>query len=277
MNTSAVGPAAEHPPVDQHRVVAVLRHRAEVVGRDQHHPALVAQLRQQPHDRVLGRDVDAGERLVEQDHLALLRQRPGEEHPLPLPARELADLAVRGSRPCRPARAPPRPARGRGPRAGAASPCGRSGPSSPRPRPAPGRSSRPPRPAARRRRGSSAQRRARRAAEDLDAAGGERHEAHDRLEQRRLARAVDPDERGDRAARDGEARVLDRRQPGAVGDADVAEPQPVSPPRAIGRGSPADGSATFMAPAPRRWSRRSPAAGRGRSAPARPARDRLST
>ena len=103
---------------------------------------------------VLGLHVDAGERLVEQDHLPLLRQRPRQEHPLLLPARQFADLPVAERRHADPRRAPPRPARGRAGPAGAASPCGRSGPSSPRPRPAPGRSSRPPRPAARRRRGS---------------------------------------------------------------------------------------------------------------------------
>src|SRR5690606_41244646 len=43
----------------------------------------------------LFRSVDAGERLVEQDHLALLRQRAGKEDALLLPAGKLADLALR--------------------------------------------------------------------------------------------------------------------------------------------------------------------------------------
>ena len=43
----------------------------------------------------LGLDVDAGERLVEQDDPALLRQRAGQEHALLLPAAQLADLPRR--------------------------------------------------------------------------------------------------------------------------------------------------------------------------------------
>ena len=38
--------------------------------------------------------VDAGEGLVEQDHLAVLGQRAGEEHALLLAAGEFADLAL---------------------------------------------------------------------------------------------------------------------------------------------------------------------------------------
>ena len=53
-----------------------------------------AQLAQQLDDRRLGLDVDAGEGLVEQDHLPLLRQRAGQEHALLLPAGQLADLAL---------------------------------------------------------------------------------------------------------------------------------------------------------------------------------------
>jgi hypothetical protein len=42
----------------------------------------------------LGGGVDAGEGLVEQVEVGILRQRPGEEHALLLAARQLADLAV---------------------------------------------------------------------------------------------------------------------------------------------------------------------------------------
>ena len=38
--------------------------------------------------------VDAGERLVEQDDAAALRERPGEKHALPLSAGKLADLPL---------------------------------------------------------------------------------------------------------------------------------------------------------------------------------------
>ena len=43
---------------------------------------------------LLGVDVDAGEGLVEQDDLAVLRQRAGEEDALLLAAGEFADLAL---------------------------------------------------------------------------------------------------------------------------------------------------------------------------------------
>lgn len=48
---------------------------------------------QQGDDGVLGLHVHA-EGLVEQDHAGVLRQRAGEEHALPLPAGEFADLAL---------------------------------------------------------------------------------------------------------------------------------------------------------------------------------------
>ena len=158
----------EHGALEQHGAVAELRHAAEIVGRDQHDPALVAERAEQGDDRLLGLDVDAGEGLVEQDHAAVLRQRAGEEDALLLAAGQFADLAlaevahadagergvdrgaVAGRRRC------------------AGSPCGRSGPSSPRPRPAPGSSSRPPRPAAHRRRGSASSASLDRHAEDRD-------------------------------------------------------------------------------------------------------------
>ena len=80
--------------LDQHGAVAEFGHAAEIVGGDQHHPPLVAQIAKQSDDRLLGLDVDAGERLVEQDHLAVLGQRAGEEDALSLAAGQLADLAL---------------------------------------------------------------------------------------------------------------------------------------------------------------------------------------
>ena len=53
----------------------------------------LAQLR--PHTRVEG-----AERLVEQEHLRLRRERPGERHPLPLAARELGRVAVAEASSC---------------------------------------------------------------------------------------------------------------------------------------------------------------------------------
>ena len=62
--------------------------------RDQHDAAFVAQRLQQRDDRLLGAHVDAGEGLVEQDDLAVLRQRAGKEDALLLAARKLADLPL---------------------------------------------------------------------------------------------------------------------------------------------------------------------------------------
>ena len=52
----------------------------------------VAQFPQDLDDRLLGDRVHALERLVHQVHRRVLHQCPGEEHPLLLPAGELADL-----------------------------------------------------------------------------------------------------------------------------------------------------------------------------------------
>ena len=78
--------------VNQHHFVAILRHRAEVVGRDQNQIALVAQGFQQLHYRKFRLRIDPGKRFIEQDNAALLRQRAGEEYPLFLPAGKRADL-----------------------------------------------------------------------------------------------------------------------------------------------------------------------------------------
>src|SRR5690606_8623076 len=54
-------------------------------------------------------------------------------------------------------------------------------------------------------------------AHDRDRAACQRYKAHDRLEQRRLARAVDANERGDRAARDRERRIMEGGLAVAIG------------------------------------------------------------
>jgi hypothetical protein len=60
-----------------------------------HGLALVLQRLQDIDDGAFRGGVDAGERLVQQVEIRVLRQRPGEEHALLLAARQLADLAVR--------------------------------------------------------------------------------------------------------------------------------------------------------------------------------------
>ncbi|MNY14168.1 hypothetical protein D3C86_1473360 [compost metagenome] len=80
--------------LDEDGAVTEFRHAAEIMGGDQHDPALVAQRLQKRDDLLFRCHIDTGERLVQQDHLTLLRQRAGQKHPLLLPARELTDLAL---------------------------------------------------------------------------------------------------------------------------------------------------------------------------------------
>ena len=65
-----------------------------------------------------------------------------------------------------------------------------------------------------------------RLAKNGDLAPREPDEAHDRLEQRRLARAVDADERGDRAGRDLEVRIAQRGVAVAIGDGGASHGEP---------------------------------------------------
>ena len=80
--------------VNQHHFVAILRHRAEVVGGNQHQIALVAQVFQQLHHRKFRFRIHAGKRFIEQDNAALLCQGAGEKNALFLPAGERADLPL---------------------------------------------------------------------------------------------------------------------------------------------------------------------------------------
>ena len=80
--------------VQQHQPVEIVGRRFQVVVDDDHRLAPRAQLAQQVDDRALGGRIDAGERLVHEVELGVLRQRPRQEHALLLPAGELADLPV---------------------------------------------------------------------------------------------------------------------------------------------------------------------------------------
>ena len=83
--TTALDAAAEHEVE-----VASL---ADVVGRDEDRPALVAQLgqdRQDPFSRGL---IDTAQRLVEEQHAGILRKRPGDQDPLALAPGEGAEAA----------------------------------------------------------------------------------------------------------------------------------------------------------------------------------------
>ena len=76
-------------------MVEIGGHGGEVVMHADHRPPLGLQRLQNIDDRPLGGGVDAGEGLVQKVEIGLLRQRAGQEHPLLLPARKLADLAMR--------------------------------------------------------------------------------------------------------------------------------------------------------------------------------------
>ena len=80
--------------VNQHHFVAILRHRAEVVGGNQHQIALVAQVFQQFHHRKFRFCVHPGKRFIQKDNAALLGERAGEENALFLPAGQRADLPL---------------------------------------------------------------------------------------------------------------------------------------------------------------------------------------
>ena len=88
------GARRQHRALDQNHPVAKLRDRTEVVGRNQHHPALGPHLAQQFDYRRLGLYIDAGKGFVQQDDRGALRQRARQKDALFLAARQLADLAV---------------------------------------------------------------------------------------------------------------------------------------------------------------------------------------
>ena len=203
----------EHGALDQHGAVAEFRHAAEIVRRDQHHPAFVAQRAQQLDDRVLGVHVDAGERLVEQDDPAVLRQRAGRKTRFFWPPESSPIWRLRKSLMLTRASAAVDRLMVAAFGDAHACPCGRSGPSSRRPRPAPGNSSRRPRSAAHRRRCSSS-------APALTGMPRMRisplascTKPMIALNSVDLPRAVDANQRGDRARRDFETRVAQGRVP----------------------------------------------------------------
>jgi hypothetical protein len=89
------GPAErDHRSIDQHHVVAELRHGAEVVRRNKHQMAGIAEFAKELDDGGFRLHVDAGEWLVEEDHACALRQCASKEYSLPLPTGKLADLAI---------------------------------------------------------------------------------------------------------------------------------------------------------------------------------------
>ena len=176
------------------------------------------------HQLLLGRRVDAGDRLVEQVELGFRGECPGQEHPPPLAAGQGPDLAVdlvvHADRPERGVDGvtvgPARPAGG----------CrsGRSDPSSRPRRRSPGTPSRRPPPAARRRPAGRRRRAVRRGPSTLPASGSSR--PGDELEERALAGAVRPDDRQQRAGRDVEVDVVEGEPVAVAGGDTVAAGRP---------------------------------------------------
>ena len=85
-----------HLAVLHHRdAVADLGRDAQVVGDEDHRQAeTLAQIRQEPQDLRLHRDVERRNRLVRHQHFGTQRERPREADPLPLTAGELMRIAL---------------------------------------------------------------------------------------------------------------------------------------------------------------------------------------
>ena len=85
-------PVGDDRPVDGQHLLEPLGGAGEVVGgRDDRLAPLRLGL-EEVHQELLGRRVDPGDRLVEQEQVRLRGERAGEEHPPPLAAGQAADL-----------------------------------------------------------------------------------------------------------------------------------------------------------------------------------------
>ena len=82
------------PAVDEGRLVEAVGGAGQVVGGCDHRPSGPRLGLQDVHQVLLGRRVDAGDRLVQQVEVRVSRDCPGQEDPTPLTARQRADLAL---------------------------------------------------------------------------------------------------------------------------------------------------------------------------------------
>jgi hypothetical protein len=93
--TSAIGPAATRDRVEQDAPGEAAPRDLEVVHRRQDRAALGLPVAQDVGQLLGAEEVEAGERLVQEEDVPPLRERPREEDPLLLAAREPPDLPVR--------------------------------------------------------------------------------------------------------------------------------------------------------------------------------------
>ncbi len=84
----------QHRAVDEHDLVAELRHGTEIVRGDEHDVPSLSQFTKQIDDCRLGFHVHPGKWLIEQDDPPFLRESAGQEDALLLAPGKLADLAV---------------------------------------------------------------------------------------------------------------------------------------------------------------------------------------
>src|SRR6188472_2077626 len=86
-----------HPAVDEAQLIRDLRRRLEVVRGLEDRGPLIAKLAQETDHELLGRLVDSGHRLVEEEDRRFLNEGSCQEHTLLLASRELADRLVGGA------------------------------------------------------------------------------------------------------------------------------------------------------------------------------------
>ena len=85
-------PVGDDGAVHREHLLEALRRGRQVVGRGDDRLAAVRLGLEEVHQQLLGRRVDAGDRLVEEEQVRLRGERPGEEHAPALAAREPPDL-----------------------------------------------------------------------------------------------------------------------------------------------------------------------------------------
>ena len=107
------GAGRHHAAVEERGLLEPLGRAQEVVGGGDDGPPGTRLRLEHVHELLLGRGVDAGDRLVEEVQIRLGGERTRQEDAPALTTGERSDLACRRDPPCRPFRARRRPARDR--------------------------------------------------------------------------------------------------------------------------------------------------------------------